>query len=322
LEYGSPVSSSDAAVDACKRLDVDFESGPDRCAAWLYLPEGSEPPPVVVMAHGLGAVREMRLDAYAERFCSAGYACLVFDYRHFGASGGEPRQLLDIDRQLADWRAALAFARSREDVDPARVVVWGTSFSGGHAIVTAADDGEVVAAISQCPFTDGIASALATGPRTSAKVGALAIRDAVGSLAGRPPVMVALAGPPGSAALMSAPDVEAGYRALMPADLAFRNEVAARVALQITRRRPGRHAARVRCPILFCVCEADSVAPARATRRHARKAPRGEIRLYPEGHFDIYVGDAFERVVADQLTFLEQHVPVGAPRVPAPRRPA
>ncbi len=304
--------SSDAAVSAFKRLDVDFESGQDRCAAWLYLPEGAEAPPVIVMAHGLGAVREMRLDAYAERFCAAGYACLVFDYRHFGASGGEPRQLLDIDRQLADWRAAVAYARSRDDVDAARVVVWGTSFGGGHAIVTAADDGEVVAAISQCPFTDGIASALATDPRTSVKVGALALRDAVGSLAGRPPVMVALAGPPRSAALMSAPDVESGYGALMPEGLAFRNEVAARVALQISRRRPGRHAARVRCPILFCICEADSVAPAKATLRHARNAPRGEIRLYPEGHFEIYVGDAFERVVADQLAFLKQHVPVGA----------
>jgi hypothetical protein len=57
------------------------------------------------------------------------------------------------------------------------------------------------------------------------------------------------------------------------------------------------------------VCETDSVAPAKATLRHARKAPRGEIKLYPEGHFDIYVGDAFERVVADQIRFLTTHVP-------------
>ena len=47
-----------------------------------------------VMAHGLGGVRQMRLDAFAERFSSAGYRCLVFDYRHFGAGAGEPRQLL------------------------------------------------------------------------------------------------------------------------------------------------------------------------------------------------------------------------------------
>ncbi|MGX9145996.1 hypothetical protein [Mesorhizobium sp. 128a] len=48
------------------------------------------------MAHGLGGIKEMRLDAFAERFSDAGYACLVFDYRNFGASEGAPRQLLDI----------------------------------------------------------------------------------------------------------------------------------------------------------------------------------------------------------------------------------
>ena len=82
------------------RTDVTFPSGTDHCAAWLYRPDdtattGAALLPVVVMAHGLGGVREERLDTFAERFAAAGYACLVFDYRHFGASGGEPRQLLD-----------------------------------------------------------------------------------------------------------------------------------------------------------------------------------------------------------------------------------
>ncbi len=78
-------------------LDVEFRSDDAICRGWLYLPQSAQPSPVIVMAHGLGAIREMRLDAYAERFAAAGYTCLVFDYRHFGASDGEPRQLLDID---------------------------------------------------------------------------------------------------------------------------------------------------------------------------------------------------------------------------------
>ena len=82
------------------------------------------------MAHGFSGVRDQRLDAYAERFAAAGLACLVFDYRHFGDSGGQPRQLLDIGRQLDDWRAAIAFARSLEEVDGDRIGLWGTSFSG------------------------------------------------------------------------------------------------------------------------------------------------------------------------------------------------
>ena len=92
-----------------QREDVWFTSGDDRISAWLYRPSNGgadRTAPLLVMAHGLGAVRTMRLDAYAERFSAAGYACLVFDYRCFGDSEGQPRQLLDIGMQLADWAAA------------------------------------------------------------------------------------------------------------------------------------------------------------------------------------------------------------------------
>jgi dienelactone hydrolase len=90
-----------------QREDVLFTSGGDRISAWLYRPSNAGDAPLLVMAHGLGAVRTMRLDAYAERFTAAGYACLVFDYRNFGDSEGRPRQLLDIRMQLADWAAAV-----------------------------------------------------------------------------------------------------------------------------------------------------------------------------------------------------------------------
>jgi len=84
------------------RHDVTFPSGDSSCAGWLYIPKGVASPPVVVLGHGLGATREMRLDAFAERFAQAGIAALAFTYRHFGDSGGHPRQLLSIKRQLAD----------------------------------------------------------------------------------------------------------------------------------------------------------------------------------------------------------------------------
>ena len=292
------------------RTDVTFDSHGDTCAAWIYLPAGHRTAPVIVMAHGLGGTREMRLDAYAERFCAAGYACLVFDYRYFGASGGEPRQLLDIESQLQDWASAIAHARSRTDVDSARIVLWGSSFGGGHVIVAAARDQQVAAVISQCPFTDGIASGLASNTWTSMKLSVRAVGDIVGSTIGRPPLMVATAGRPGTTALMTSPDSYDGYLALAPdADETFHNRVAARVALQIVRHRPGRRAKDVRCPILFVVCETDSVAPAKATLRYARTAPRAEVKTYDAGHFEIYLGQAFERVVVDQLEFLSRTVP-------------
>jgi pimeloyl-ACP methyl ester carboxylesterase len=250
----------------------------------------------------------MRLDAYAERFQAAGYACLVFDYRNFGDSEGQPRQLLDIDMQLADWAAAVDFARTLPGIDPKRIALWGTSFGGGHVIESAARLPGIAAAVAQCPFTDGLASIGAINPLTATRVTALAVRDLLGARRGKPPVMIPTAGMPGEVALMTAPDAYPGYLRLVPEGVELRNEVAARVGLKVLIYRPGRSAAKISCPILFCVCETDSVAPAGPTLRYARKAPRGEIKTYPEGHFAIYVDDAFERVVADQIAFLDSHL--------------
>ncbi|OBI30805.1 alpha/beta hydrolase [Mycobacterium sp. E2238] len=292
-----------------EREDVQFPSGGDLISAWLYRPAGADPAPLLVMAHGLGGVRTMRLDAYAERFSAAGYACLVFDYRNFGDSEGRPRQVLDIGLQLADWAAAVAYARTLPGIDPKRIALWGTSFAGGHVIATAARLPGIAAAVVQCPFTDGLASARTiSNPLITARITARAVRDAVGARLGRAPVMVATAGRPDEVALLNAPDAYAGYLRLVPDGVELRNEVAARIALQVFTYRPGRLTPKITCPILFCVCEADSVAPAAATLRHAAKAPRGEVKLYPEGHFAIYVDEAFERVVADQLAFLDKHL--------------
>ena len=288
------------------RADVSFPSGDADCAAWLYRPS-ARPAPLVILGHGLGAVREMRLDAYAERFADAGFAALAFTYRHFGDSGGEPRQLLDIGRQLEDWAAALRYGRALDGVAADRVALWGSSFGGGHAIEAAARDGAVSAVVAQCPFTDGLASMRVADPRSAARAAVLAVRDDVARLRGRPPVPIPVAGPPHSAALMTAPDAVPGVERLQQG-LRVDNEVAARIGTRIAPYRPGRALRRLRCPALLCVCEHDSVAPARAALRHAARAPHAEVRTYPIGHFEIYWGEWFERAVADQLAFLRRHL--------------
>ncbi|KRA37816.1 MULTISPECIES: alpha/beta hydrolase [unclassified Nocardioides] len=289
------------------RHDVRFASDGDDCAAWLHLPDGVTSPPVVVLGHGLGATRDMRLDAYGERFAQAGIAALSFTYRHFGDSEGSPRQLLSIKRQLADWDAALAHVQTRTDVDRTRVAVWGSSFGGGHAITVASRHPELSAAVAQCPFTDGLASAKALGARGTLKVLPLVARDVAAAATGRAPVMIPLAAAPGERALMNAPDALQGYQALVPSGGTFVNEVAARVAPTITRYRPGKAARRVAPPILFCITNHDTVTPAAQTLAYAKTAPRGEIKEYDAGHFDIYLGAAFEEVVADQVEFLTRH---------------
>jgi pimeloyl-ACP methyl ester carboxylesterase len=134
------------------------------------------------------------------------------------------------------------------------------------------------------------------------------VRDEIRGLRGAEPVLVSLVGPPGTAALMTSPDSEAGYRALIPADLAFRDRVSARILNRLGTYRPGRAAARVQCPILFCVSDEDALAPAATTVRYAAKAPRAEVKRYPIGHFDIYRGAPFDVAVADQVAFLRRHL--------------
>ncbi|MRV73734.1 alpha/beta fold hydrolase [Duganella sp. FT92W] len=291
-----------------KRRDIHFKSGEAFCSAWLYLPVGVERPPVVVLGHGLGAVREMRLDAYSERFAAAGIATLAFTYRYFGDSGGSPRQLMSVKRQLADWDAALDFVKTCPDVDGSRVAIWGSSFGGGHAIQVASRHPELKAAISQCPFTDGLESATALGLRGTLKITPVVIRDLAARLFGKPPVMVPIAALPGQPALMNAHDALPGYLALMPKGLAFVNRVAARVIPEIVSYRPGRRAGKVQLPILFCVSRTDTVTPPERTIAMAGRAPHGEIKLYDCGHFDFYLGQHFERAVSDQTTFLTRHL--------------
>jgi dienelactone hydrolase len=149
------------------RRDHTFLSGGQRCAARLHTPDGADAVmPCVVMAHGFDGAGTARLEPFAQRFAAEGVATLVFDYRHFGDSEGEPRGLLDLTRQLDDWRAAVTFARMLEEIDSRRIALWGTSLSAGHVVTVAVEDPELAAAISQAPFVDGLRYARSGGFRT------------------------------------------------------------------------------------------------------------------------------------------------------------
>jgi uncharacterized protein len=244
-------------------------------------------------------------------------AVLLFDYRHFGDSTGEPRQLLDIGRQQADYRAAVAFARSLGGIDAQRIALFGTSFSGGHVVAVAARDPSIAAVVAQAPFADGLTAVRVTPPLTALRATALGLLDQAAGLSRRDPRLMAAVGPPGSFAVMTKPDAQPGFEAIVPADSRWRNEVAARVMLRIAPYRPVRSAASVACPLLVCVCEGDTTTPPGAAIKMGERAPRGEVVRYPIGHFDIYVGEHFERAVADQTAFLQRHLARVTPAVAA-----
>jgi uncharacterized protein len=303
-----PAPDAEASV---LRSDVEFEVGGVAVSAWLYLPPArTGPVPCIVMAHGLGGTRDMGLDFYARRFQAHGYGVLVFDYRHFGASAGQPRQLVWIPHQLADWAGAIAYARSRPEIDAARIALWGTSLSGGHVIVTAAKDNRIACVVAQCPGVDGTAAAEQAFRRDIRHSLALVMhgqRDLVRGWLGLSPHKIPIVGEPGSVALMTAGGAYATFAELAPAT--FVNEACARIGIRGDKYRPVTYADRVRCPVLLQVCDQDPFTPPAAVAATAKRlGTNATVLHYPIGHFDIYFGDDQVRSAGDQLAFLEQHL--------------
>jgi pimeloyl-ACP methyl ester carboxylesterase len=294
------------------RADIAFRSHGTICRGWHYSAEGAGPRPCVVMAHGLAGVKEMRLDAFAERFAEVGYDAVVFDYRHLGASDGAPRQRLDIRRQLEDYHAAIAFARALPGIDAGRIVLWGTSLSGGHAITAAVKDRRVAAVVAQTPHVDALRTIRALGLRHGARLTLHGIADLLGRSLGRAPHLLPAAGAPGTLAILTAPEAME-HLALIPEGMAFEGSVAAGVVLQIAGYSPARHLKGVRVPVLVQVGLGDQCTPPGAAIAAARSAPNAVLRTYDCGHFGPYLGTTFERFVADQIAFLADHVPARLP---------
>lgn len=294
------------------RSDVTFSSGGTECAAWLYRPDGVVNPPIVVVAHGFAAFRELRLDAYAARFAEAGYAAFVFDYRHWGASEGTPRRILDIGKQQADWEAAIAYVRRLDGIDTRRVVAWGSSFGGGHVMNLAAQDNDLAAAIVQVPHVSGPASAFSQSPVLVARLILGGVRDQVRAWTGRAPYRIAAVGRPGNVAMMTSPGAYEQVERLgdMREELLAENDVAARIALRVPFYSPGRRASDISAPVLVQLAANDDVTPIDTAQAVARRIRNGEVHTYDCSHFDPYLDPYFDTIVGDQIDFLHRHVGV------------
>jgi fermentation-respiration switch protein FrsA (DUF1100 family) len=317
-----------AEAIATQREKVRFRSGNTTCAAWHY--PGSNGA-CVIMAGGGGVTKEPGTDLFAKRFNEAGFTVLGFDFRRLGESGGQPRQIVRIGEQQADFQAAIEFAHTLPGVDPATVALWGFSLSGGHIFPVASRNPDLAAAIAQAPLADGRAAARNamrhTTPLALLRLTGRGLLDAVGGLFGREPLLVPLAGKPGTVASLTTPDALNGDRALNPGNKYpdWQQEVAARYVLRLGFYRPGRYASRVRCPLLVLAFEQDGAALGPPAVRAGQRAPRGEVVRLPGGHYESYL-DGHERAVEVQLSFLRRHLLGGSepsgPLAPSSSAPA
>jgi uncharacterized protein len=145
----------------------------------------------IVMCPGFGGVKPL-IDPYAVLFAEAGFAVLNFDNRGWGTSEGEPRQELNVFKQLTDLRDAITFAESQPEFDTSQGFgVWGSSFSGGLAIVTAANDSRVRCVVAQIPNVSGHRNAVKLFTTEELhEIRRRAAADRRARLAGEPPMMV------------------------------------------------------------------------------------------------------------------------------------
>ena len=292
------------------REDVSFEVKGTSLSAWLYLPEDvSTQVPCIIMGHGFGGTKNMLLERYAVRYQAAGYAVLAFDYRHFGESGGEPRQLMLLSYQLEDYRAAIQYTRGLEEIDSARIALWGTSASGGYGIVIAAEDSTIACVVAQCPGLDHDASSKMfmkqLGLRHMFRLFFHGQRDMGRSRIGLSPHKIPIVGKPGTVAFFPLADAYDGYSKL--ASKSFVNQVCARVILRSGGFDPSKAIRNVSRPVLVQICDYDSLAPI-SPETEIELRQYADVKRYPIGHFDIYTGDHFEKAVSDQLEFFKKNL--------------
>jgi uncharacterized protein len=293
-----------------EREKVWFDSAGAQCAAWHY--QGTNGA-CVVMAGGLAVTKEPGTDRFARRFHDAGFTVLAFDYRRFGESGGQPRQVARVADELADWQAAIGYAATLPGVERGRLAIWGYSSTGGHVLRVAASNPQLAAAIAQTPNTDGPATARnATRyqkPVAMLRFTGIGLADTIGGAFGLPPRLIPLAGEPGTVAVLTTPDGREGGRVLNPGGAYpdWHQSVAARSALSMAFYRPGRDAAKVSCPLLVVVADQDQSALAAPAIRAARRAPQAELVRLPGGHYAPFL-DGHEQAVAAELSFLRRHL--------------
>ncbi len=296
------------------RHDVQIPVADLKISAWLYLPEDTSiSVPCLIMSNGFGGTKDCILECYALRFVEAGYAVLTYDYRYFGDSEGLPRQLFARTTQLDDLRAAIAYVRSRREIDADNIVLWGTSASGGYGLIIAAEDVRIAAVIAQCPGIDHKADSKLFMEREGLgfflRLLVHAQRDKGRSRFGLSPHTFPIVGRPGTTAMLTAPGAFDGYARLTQDSRTFKNEVCARLFFLMHGPDPLEACKKVQCPTLFLACEHDNLAAPKSYEPAADVlGDLAEVKTYPIGHFDIYEGANFEDAMNEMLSFTKKHL--------------
>lgn len=298
--------------------DVAFDAEGVTLRGWLYKVDRENVGPAIVLAPGYNCLKEFYFDKYAEVFASAGFNVLVFDNRNFGASDGLPRQELDPWQQVNDYRHAITYMQSQDFIDPNKIGIWGTSYSGGHVLVVAAIDKRVKAVVSQVPTISGHRNMLRRiKPDGWQQLYMQFNEDRMARFKGMPPQTVPTVAPPESHASVSHATTDAWdfFTGSMvePSDQwrfkEWKNEVTLRSIEMYSAYEPGSYIDKIApTPLLMLVAKQDVVSMTDEQVQAFNQA--GEIKkivLFDGGHFDAYI-KAFTTTAETAASWFEEHL--------------
>ncbi|MDC5235686.1 alpha/beta hydrolase [Acinetobacter baumannii] len=279
-------------------------------AADFYIPKTNNKSAVIIMAHGFAGLRQFKLIQYAQRFAQAGYAVILFDYRYWGGSTGKPREMISINSQLEDWKTMIQYASTCKFIDNRRIVLWGTSLSGGYALSLASELKNIQAIMVQIPYVDGAETAKLYPLQRYPQALKLSSQDYMGSKMGLNPKRLPVVDQC-KLCFMPTADSYYGYLSIVNPDYYWSGEVPARVFFNLMRYRPIQLVRQINIPVLFIAAQHDSLIPIESSREAATNiAPFVSYHEWDMKHFDIYHGSWFEKAVTTQLEFLHQHIGV------------
>jgi len=168
----SPLSFSDeVGID---QKTITFWSDGSRLQGTIFTPKDialEEKLPGILLIHGWGGHRGNLNKNYAPHFAKLGFVVMTFDLRSWGESDGffvaettlppvnsvanvdvsgqHIRSIVNPSKMLDDARAALSWFVAEPNLQANNIGVWGTSFGGSLAVVTAANDRRVKALVTQ-----------------------------------------------------------------------------------------------------------------------------------------------------------------------------
>ena len=295
------------------RRSVVFKSQGLNCAGWLFVPENlskSQKAPALVMAHGLAAVKEQGLEPFAKQFCEAGFVTLVFDYRYFGDSEGEPRCQHFPLEMAEDYKNAVTWLQMQTEVDPQRIGVWGTSYSGGIAAHVGTFDPRVKAVVSQVPSMITPTDRQRMNPEKWTQVGEMLSRDRIERYTTDNIVYLKVVASDGSPCVLPGEESYNHYTKYGNDAPNFQNQITFE-SLERMREFNPVDSIHMMAPtaLLVLPAENDSLLPFDAVKAAFDRADEPkEIMPMPIGHYDVYEDPWRSRAIDKSVAWYLRHL--------------